>query len=252
MDALSGIRFGPVIAAAATRHGLDPRLLAAVAAQETGGPGSDSGANIVGDYGHGHGLFQIDDRYHAFAQTPGALDPAQNAEFAAGLLSGLLDRYGGDVHAALSAYNAGSPDARGTVTPWPDGERLGYADSVLRHLTSIQTRTGAAGAPVALGTPMGAPLGVDGGAAGAGGPNAGAGAPGAGATSTALPPAVLEMMASLVPQISSTVPPLAPFRSYASDLQSGGGSIGDDADRRMAGLIGTGSGDGPDGAQETA
>ncbi len=252
MDALSGIRFGPVIAAAATRHGLDPRLLAAVAAQETGGPGSDSGANIVGDAGHGHGLFQIDDRYHAFAQTPGALDPAQNAEYAAGLLSGLLRRYGGDVHAALSAYNAGSPDARGTVTPWTDGERLGYADSVLRHLASIEART-PGGAPAAFGTPVGAPLGADGGAAaGTGAPNAGAGAPGAGTTGTALPPAVLEMMASLVPQISSTVPPLAPFRSYSSNLQSGGGSIGDDADRRMTGLIGAGSGDGPDGAQETA
>ena len=62
MDALGGIRYGAEISAAAAAHGLDPKLLAAVAAQETGGPGSDSGANIVGDAGHGHGLFQIDDR----------------------------------------------------------------------------------------------------------------------------------------------------------------------------------------------
>ena len=52
MDALSGIRYGSEIAGAARAHGLDPALLAAVAAQETGGPGSNSGANVVGDGGN--------------------------------------------------------------------------------------------------------------------------------------------------------------------------------------------------------
>ena len=131
---LTGISFGREIAAAAARHGLDSRLLAAVAAQDSGGPGSDSGRNVTGDGGHGHGLFQIDDRWHDFAATPAAEDPAANADYAAGLLSGLLKRFGGDVRAALSTYNAGSPGARGTVTTWPDGSRLAYADSVLRHL----------------------------------------------------------------------------------------------------------------------
>jgi hypothetical protein len=37
------------------KNGVSPRLLAAVAAQETGGPGSNSGRNIIGDGGHGHG-----------------------------------------------------------------------------------------------------------------------------------------------------------------------------------------------------
>ncbi len=69
------VAFGAQIAAAASRHQLDPRLLAAVAAQETGGPGSDSGRNIVGDGGHGRGLFQIDDRWHAFARDPAAHGP---------------------------------------------------------------------------------------------------------------------------------------------------------------------------------
>ncbi len=134
MIGLGGISFGREIATAALRHGLDARLLAAVAAQESGGPGSDSGRNVVGDGGHGHGLFQIDDRWHEFASTPAAADPAANADYAAGMLSGLLRRFGGDVRAALSAYNAGSPTAQGTTTTWPDGSRLGYADSVLRHL----------------------------------------------------------------------------------------------------------------------
>lgn len=132
-----GVAFAPEIAGAAARHGLDPRLLAAVAAQETGGPGSNAGRNVVGDAGHGHGVFQIDDRFHAFARTARAMNPEANADYAAGMISGLLKRFGGNVRKALSAYNAGSPDATGTVTTWRDGKRLGYADSVMRHYTQL-------------------------------------------------------------------------------------------------------------------
>jgi hypothetical protein len=135
--AAQGVNYAPQIASAASRYGLDPNLLAAVAAQETGGPGSNGGSNIVGDGGHGHGLFQIDDRWHDFASTPGAMDPAKNADYAAGMLSGLLQKYGGNVHEALSAYNAGSPTATGTTTTWGDGQTLGYADSVLRHESQL-------------------------------------------------------------------------------------------------------------------
>src|ERR1700722_5153955 len=131
--AATGVAYAPEISSAARRHGLDPELLAAVAAQETGGPGANGGSNIVGDGGHGRGLFQIDDRWHDFANTPAAMDPGQNANYAAGMLSGLLQKYGGNVHEALSAYNAGSPGATGTTTTWSDGQTLGYADSVLRH-----------------------------------------------------------------------------------------------------------------------
>jgi hypothetical protein len=137
METLTGVAYGGAIGTAARRHGLDPALLAAVAAQETGGPESSSGRNVVGDHGHGHGLFQIDDRYHSFAKTAAAMDPARNADYAATMISGLLKRYGGDVHKALSAYNAGSPNAMGTVTDWGGGTRLGYADSVLRHYTVL-------------------------------------------------------------------------------------------------------------------
>ncbi len=137
----SGVNYAPQIVSAAQRHGLDPSLLAAVAAQETGGPGRNGGANIVGDGGHGRGLFQIDDRWHDFARSPAAMDPAKNADYAAGMLSGLLSRYGGDARRALSAYNAGSPGATGTRTTWGDGQTLGYADSVLRHYAQITGHT---------------------------------------------------------------------------------------------------------------
>lgn len=144
-----GVAFAPQIVRAAAKYGLDPQLLAAVAAQETGGPGANAGRNIVGDGGHGHGVFQIDDRWHAFAATAAAMDPQANADYAASMISGLLKRYGGDpsrpsgqaLHKALSAYNAGDPDARGTVTGWQDGHRLGYADSVLRHYAALAGET---------------------------------------------------------------------------------------------------------------
>jgi hypothetical protein len=143
------VSFAPQIEAAAKRHDLDPRLLAAVAAQETGGPGSDSGRNVVGDGGHGHGLFQIDDRYHSFARSRQAMDPAANADYAAGMIADNLKRYGGNVRAALSAYNAGDPNSTGTKTEWGDGKVLGYADSVLRHYQQICGNAGSTPADVA-------------------------------------------------------------------------------------------------------
>lgn len=152
MDTQLNVAFGPQIAAAAARHHLDPRLLAAVAAQETGGPGADSGRNVVGDGGHGRGVFQIDDRWHAFARGPAAMDPARNADYAAGLLETNLGRYGGDVRAALSAYNAGSPTATGTTTDWGDGRPVGYADSVLRHYARLGGNADTTVAPIGLGS----------------------------------------------------------------------------------------------------
>lgn len=127
-----GVAYAHQIAGAARVYGLDPALLAAVAAQETGGPGSNAGRNVVGDGGHGKGLFQIDDRYHDFARSRAAMDPSRNARYAASMLSGLIRRYG-SVRRALSAYNSGDPNATGTLTRWADGSTLGYADSVLRH-----------------------------------------------------------------------------------------------------------------------
>jgi hypothetical protein len=132
-----GVAYASQIASAARHRGVDPELLAAVAAQETGGPGSNAGRNVLGDGGHGHGIFQIDDRWHAFAATAAAMNPAKNADYAAGMLHDLLAQNGGDPHRALSAYNAGSPTARGTSTRWNDGSVLGYADSVMRHYRDL-------------------------------------------------------------------------------------------------------------------
>jgi hypothetical protein len=65
------------------------------------------------------------------------VDPAQNANYAARLLSGLLRRNGGNVREALYAYNAGDPHATGTLTRWSDGSTLGYADSAMRRYDGL-------------------------------------------------------------------------------------------------------------------
>jgi hypothetical protein len=220
MDSLSGIRFGAQISAAARANGLDPRLLAAVAAQETGGPGRDSGANIVGDGGHGRGLFQLDDRYHPIARSAAAMDPAANAQYAGKFLSGLIRQFGGNLRAALSAYNAGSPDAGGTVTTWSDGSRLAYADSVLRHLAQIATRDTSATDASSTGLAASASS------------IASSGTP---ASSVAAPSALGMMMP--VPQIPAFTPSGQTFRSFSSEYRDGGGSIADQDDKKMSGVI---------------
>lgn len=234
MDSLSGIRYAPQITAAARANGLDPRFLAAVAAQETGGPGSDSGSNIVGDSGHGHGLFQLDDRWHAIARTSTAMDPAANAQYAAKMLSGLLQHYGGDMHAALSAYNAGSPNANGTVTTWADGSRLGYADSVMRHMSRLETRDQLLGEN-GQGTAQLSALDQ----LAAGTPASSAASSASGATSASSTSASSAGLAAMpqAPQIPSSTAPSQPFRSYTSEYQDGGGSIADQTSKNLSDSI---------------
>jgi Transglycosylase SLT domain len=212
------IAFGAQIGAAAARHHLDPRLLAAVAAQETGGPGADSGRNIVGDGGHGRGLFQIDDRWHAFARDPAALDPARNADYAAGLLQANLQRYGGDVKAALSAYNTGSPTAPGTRTDWGDGRPLAYADSVLRHYARLGgTDVAAGGGPGATASAGDAP----------------GAAPDIGELTSALQALAGQFSACAAPLQFAQRPPLPPVdqRTVADAAPS---AVGDDAETTAA------------------
>jgi hypothetical protein len=128
------ISFGGEITASAARRSLDTSLLAAVAAQETGGPSQHSGNNIVGDHGHGFGVFQIDDRSHSdFTGSVDAMIPAKNADYAARLLSNLLARYRGNISKSLLAYNAGAGDPCGTATTWPGQGQLCYDASVARH-----------------------------------------------------------------------------------------------------------------------
>lgn len=131
---------------AASAHGVDPSLLASFAAQESGTPGSTTNRNVaVGADGHGRGMFQIDDRYHAIARTPGVRDPVASADYAARLVREGLDaahhaglRGVAAIRGAANYYHAGTIGNRESPnTRWPDST-LHYDDSLVRHYEQMR------------------------------------------------------------------------------------------------------------------
>ena len=99
-------------------------LLLAVGSRET------NLTNETGDDGHGHGVWQLDDRSHTI---PAGFDVnvGQQASTAAGMLRALLDRTGGNVDQAACYYNSGQPDDR-----WTTGGD--YGSDVASRLAYIQ------------------------------------------------------------------------------------------------------------------
>lgn len=88
-------------------HGMPPALLYAVGSRET------NLKNEIGDSGHGHGVFQLDDRSH---QIPPGFDQdvRAQAQKAADMLADGFRRFGEWVK-ACNYYNSGQPDAGGTA-----------------------------------------------------------------------------------------------------------------------------------------
>ena len=135
-----------IFLAAERAEGLPPRMLFALASQET------DMNDVVGDGGHGRGLFQIDDRWHgAFLGQHGAAGPGRTppvapaARYAAKLVRGNLE-YGRRkgvrrehlLKYAASAYNAGQTGALNgyAATGDSDANTTGgnYGAEVLRRL----------------------------------------------------------------------------------------------------------------------
>lgn len=124
-----------IINDAARKHNIPDYILRGVGLQESG-LGKNLDSNGQGDSGHGNGIWQVDDRSHPVAVTTRARkDPAYAADYAAGMLASNFQRYG-TWKKALSAYNAGDPNATGTMTAWGD-QKLGYYDSVMRFISTF-------------------------------------------------------------------------------------------------------------------
>ena len=113
-----GGTFQEAIAAAAQATGLDPRLLQAVAEQESGGnPSAVSPAGA-------EGLMQL---MPGTAQALGVqdpFDPTQNAIGGATYLKEMLQEFQGNLSLALAAYNAGPGAVQkyGGIPPYPETE----------------------------------------------------------------------------------------------------------------------------------
>src|SRR5262245_49205336 len=102
--------------AVAQRQGLDPALVLAVVAVESG-----FRPEAVSPKG-ARGLMQLMPATAAALGVSNAFDPAANLDGGARHLGALMVRYGGDLKKALAAYNAGAGavDVHRGVPPYPE------------------------------------------------------------------------------------------------------------------------------------
>jgi len=127
VPAAGGKDLAAMAIAAARRHSLDPDLVQAVVAVESG-----FRPDAVSPKG-AQGLMQLMPYTARALGVKDSFDPAANLEGGTRYLRALIARYNGDVTRALAAYNAGEGAVarHGGVPPYP--ETLAYVRKVLER-----------------------------------------------------------------------------------------------------------------------
>ena len=127
IPAAGGKELAAMVIAAARRHSLDPDLVQAVVAVESG-----FRPDAVSPKG-AQGLMQLMPYTARALGVKDSFDPAANLEGGTRYLRALIARYNGDVTRALAAYNAGEGAVarHGGVPPYP--ETLAYVRKVLER-----------------------------------------------------------------------------------------------------------------------
>ncbi len=122
-----GKELAAMATAAARRHSLDPDLVQAVVAVESG-----FRPDAVSPKG-AQGLMQLMPATARSLGVKDSLDPAANLDGGTRHLRALIERYDGDVKRALAAYNAGEGAVarHGGVPPYP--ETVAYVRKVLER-----------------------------------------------------------------------------------------------------------------------
>jgi soluble lytic murein transglycosylase-like protein len=125
--ATSGKDIASLASEAARRHSLDPELVRAVIAVESG-----FRPDAVSPKG-AQGLMQLMPATARSLGVKDSLDPADNIDGGTRHLRALIERYDGDVKRALAAYNAGEGAVarHGGVPPYP--ETVAYVRKVLQR-----------------------------------------------------------------------------------------------------------------------
>jgi soluble lytic murein transglycosylase-like protein len=136
----AGTPYGAEITAAASKHGIDPALLAGLVEQESNfdpNAGSPAGAQ---------GLTQLMPATAASLGVTNVHDPVQALEGGAKYLRQQLDRFGGDVARALAAYNAGpgAVERFGGVPPYAETQE--YVRRVQANAAEYRAAGAGAGA----------------------------------------------------------------------------------------------------------
>ncbi|HVA36990.1 MAG TPA: lytic transglycosylase domain-containing protein [Candidatus Dormibacteraeota bacterium] len=121
----SSTAYGGLVQASAERWNVDPALVNAVIANESGfDPRATSKVGAMG-------LMQLMPSTAAGLGVTDAYDPAQNIAGGVRYLRGLLDRFNGNLPLAIAAYNAGpgAVEKYGGIPPY--GETQRYVAAVL-------------------------------------------------------------------------------------------------------------------------